>query len=58
MLTKSELRHEEETKSGYLIALSDTIITHLNSELWKVFTVERKKATLVYYFHVEGATLV
>jgi hypothetical protein len=58
LLTKSELRHEEETRSGYLTALSDTITTHLNSELWKVFTVERKKVTLVGYFHVEGETSV
>jgi hypothetical protein len=58
LLTKSELRHEEETRNGYLTALSDTINTHLYSRLWKVFIVERKKATLVHYFHVEGETLV
>jgi hypothetical protein len=58
MLTKSELRHEEETRSGYLTTLSDTITNHLNSELRKVFTVERKKVTLVGYFHVEGVASV
>jgi hypothetical protein len=58
MLTKSELRHEEETRSGYPTSLSGTITTHLNSELWKVFIVERKNVTLVCYFHVEGETLV
>jgi hypothetical protein len=47
MLTKSELRHEEETRSGYLTILSDTITTHMNFELWKFFTVERKKVTLL-----------
>jgi hypothetical protein len=58
LLTKNELRHEEETRSGYLTTLSDTITTYLNSELWKVFTVEREKVTLVGYFHVERETSV
>ena len=42
-MTKNELRHEEETRSGYLTTLSDTITTAMNSELWNVFTVEWKK---------------
>jgi hypothetical protein len=58
LLTKNELRHEEETRSGYLTTLSDTITTYLNSELWKVFTIEREKVTLVGYFHVERETSV
>jgi hypothetical protein len=37
LFTKKELRHEEETRSGYLTALSDAITTYLNYEFWKVF---------------------
>ena len=58
LLTKNELRHEEETRSGYLTALGNTIITHLNYDLWKVFTLERGKAALDGCFHVERETLV
>jgi hypothetical protein len=58
LLTKSELRHGEETKSSYLTSLSDTITSHMNSGVWKVFIVERKKVTLVCYFHIEGETSV
>jgi hypothetical protein len=58
LLTKNELRHEEETRSGYLTALGNTITTHLNSDLWKVFTVEREKVALVGCFHVERETSV
>jgi hypothetical protein len=36
LLTKSEMRHEEETRNGYPTALSDAVTTHQNSELWKV----------------------
>jgi hypothetical protein len=44
LLTKNELRHEEETRSGYLTALSDTITNYLNSELWKVFYSRKGKS--------------
>jgi hypothetical protein len=58
MLTKNELRHEEEGRSGYLTTLGNTITTHLNSNLWKVFTVERGKVALAGCFHVERETSI
>jgi hypothetical protein len=57
-LTKNELKHEEETRSGYLIALDNTITTHMNSDLWKVFIVERGKVAFFGCFHVERATSI
>jgi hypothetical protein len=46
MLTKNELRHEEETRSGYLTAMGNVVTTHLNYDLWKVFTVETATVAL------------